>query len=562
MNIIWNAASDYGFRPDFRAFLPDGKSDFYFNTVIGLAAKWFDRNTLSLFFSSYAGNDTAGDIDAIVWLAIENSVYEKEVPSRPVLGMLRREHADMFFRRERMLLRGDMTTPSPRVYEQQKARWASVSGRPAPDLRRHARELYSALLIPGSADTDELIRRLKSILVIYMSVRSFRIERAVPLRRRGSFDRIMKREIRHVDSLFVRNRGVLSDTDVHSQSFFAKHAAQRSERDREYICETFGACIYGKKDMHILENNLCTGNHENCRLWISEGGTVSSSRRDRLGVKAVEDACEQNRKNEAFFEKNRRLMAASIKSLSASLETILASFAKPLPVRSRRGALDTPRAYRLPAVNDPNVFTKPGDEAEYDISVDILLDASASRLEDQEIIAAQSYVIAMSLEKCGIPVQVMSFRSLRGYTVIQILKRYSDSRGKGIFRYFAGGWNRDGLALRIAGNLIRKPGNGTHRILLVMTDAHPNDSTPLPPEEGSVFRREYDGAAAVGDTARAVSDIKADGVSVAAVYLGIPGRLESLHAIYGKEYIRVARIGDLACGISSLVQMILREMKN
>ena len=86
MNIIWNAASDYGFRPDFRAFLPDGKSDFYFNTVIGLAAKWFDRNTLSLFFSSYAGNDTAGDIDAIVWLAIENSVYEKEVPSRPVLG--------------------------------------------------------------------------------------------------------------------------------------------------------------------------------------------------------------------------------------------------------------------------------------------------------------------------------------------------------------------------------------------------------------------------------------------------------------------------------------------
>ena len=151
-------------------------------------------------------------------------------------------------------------------------------------------------------------------------------------------------------------------------------------------------------------------------------------------------------------------MAASIKSLSASLETILASFAKPLPVRSRRGALDTSRAYRLPAVNDPNVFTKPGDEAEYDISVDILLDASASRLEDQEIIAAQSYVIAMSLEKCGIPVQVMSFRSLRGYTVIQILKRYSDSRGKGIFRYFAGGWNRDGLALRIAGNLMRKPG--------------------------------------------------------------------------------------------------------
>lgn len=101
-------------------------------------------------------------------------------------------------------------------------------------------------------------------------------------------------------------------------------------------------------------------------------------------------------------------------------------------------------------MDDPYVFERPGDEVEHDLSVDILLDASASRLNSQEEIASQAYVIAKSLEKCHVPVQVSAFRSLRGYTVLQLLKQYKDARCEGIFGYYAAGWNRDGLALKTA----------------------------------------------------------------------------------------------------------------
>ena len=56
--------------------------------------------------------------------------------------------------------------------------------------------------------------------------------------------------------------------------------------------------------------------------------------------------------------------------------------------------------------------------------------------------------MAQSLAACGIPVRVSSFSSLRGYTVLRVLKGFADKNLQNINRYFASGWNRDGLALR------------------------------------------------------------------------------------------------------------------
>ena len=69
--------------------------------------------------------------------------------------------------------------------------------------------------------------------------------------------------------------------------------------------------------------------------------------------------------------------------------------------------------------------------------MDLLLDGSASRLHCQETIAAQGYILAKSLLNCGIPVRVTSFCSLRGYTVLRVLKEYGDKQGeRRIFDYF------------------------------------------------------------------------------------------------------------------------------
>ena len=112
--------------------------------------------------------------------------------------------------------------------------------------------------------------------------------------------------------------------------------------------------------------------------------------------------------------------------------------------------------------------------------MDLLLDGSASRLHCQETIAAQGYILARSLATCGIPVRVSSFCSLRGYTVVRILKDSARKRRKEIFNYFAAGWNRDGLALRMAAELLNTAPADKH-LLILLTDASPDDSHKILP---------------------------------------------------------------------------------
>ena len=41
-NMIWNAAGDYGFRPDFKAFDKAGHAELYWNCIIGAARRHYD----------------------------------------------------------------------------------------------------------------------------------------------------------------------------------------------------------------------------------------------------------------------------------------------------------------------------------------------------------------------------------------------------------------------------------------------------------------------------------------------------------------------------------------
>ena len=111
---------------------------------------------------------------------------------------------------------------------------------------------------------------------------------------------------------------------------------------------------------------------------------------------------------------------------------------------ARSGNVDPGRVWRAPLLNDDRVFLCAEEENHPAFTVDLLLDASASRLHCQEVIAAQGSILAESLANCGIPVRVSAFSSLRGYTVLRVLKDFADKNRQNINRYFASGWNRDG----------------------------------------------------------------------------------------------------------------------
>jgi nitric oxide reductase activation protein len=96
-------------------------------------------------------------------------------------------------------------------------------------------------------------------------------------------------------------------------------------------------------------------------------------------------------------------------------------------------------------------------------------------------------------------------------------------------------------------------------LLLILTDASPNDSMPLAVPGARFNGREYEGALSVREAQKAVKELRADGIRTSAVFLGAGAHLDNVHQIFGKEYVRISKIAQLSDGVSSLIEMVLRE---
>jgi hypothetical protein len=156
-NIIWNAAGRYDFDPPFMAFFANGHPDQYFNMVVGFVQKWLDLPRLWDFFLSYEGDRRADELDDLLWLGLENCVYEKELAERPILESLRRERGKLFFVEQQQMSVQQMEYQSMPVYNQQEYRWAGVCGRRTPLLSAREKRMAQALLFSGELDTDGVI---------------------------------------------------------------------------------------------------------------------------------------------------------------------------------------------------------------------------------------------------------------------------------------------------------------------------------------------------------------------------------------------------------------------
>ena len=593
-NYIWNAAGRYDFEPPYLAFYPTGEVDMYFNMVIGLAVKWFDMDRLTDFFDSYKSSRSADEYDEFLWLGIENCVYAKELPERPILAQLRIDRANDFFRIQNSLSRQQVEMQSMAVYDQQAARWSEILGRHVL-LAGKKRKMYEFLKFDGNLDTEGLIARMNEFFEEFFRFtpgiseekRSFRLADSLRRgfgKRRGSSEKLM---VRTADGGGITDKDVLLTHTAGMRYGFAP-----DKKDEDYIRACFGDCTYSDAEMRILEEALCTDADAACRLWVVKqqkngieagalmsAGTTNAKTSDIQTQSGIDNSAvsrntsiakdardfltkvaEQRRRNKKYCEKNALMISESIKRLSAALGTLFESYSRHLPEKARAGRLVARNAYRLSVVHDPYVFLRDGDETENNIRVTLLLDASMSRLYSQEKIAAEAYVIASSLERIHIPLEILSYRTIRGFTVIEKLKECSEKRADSVLRYTAGGWNRDSLAFRTVGRMIREEDlNRTQsHILLILTDASPNDSMPIA-SGGRLGGKEYEGELSVREARKAVSALREDGIRTSAIFLGSSAHLDNVHQIFGKEYVRIQTIAQLADGVSELIAMMLRE---
>ena len=546
----------------------DGQPDLYMNCVIGLVHKWFGENLTKTLFAAWAGDARQAMYDDLAWLALENAVYEKELPERPALEKLRQAHAAAFFASEYQLSRQEWMAKNQLVYALQSARWKAVLGQKPPVLAPWEKGLSAALACPGTLSGEQLTEAVRTAFRKYLrfdgtahAKKPFTLhfgERWVPL-----LNKLFTTEMVRTDDLAIDRSAAAGENGMVRASNALRaqlESGDRENEDRDYVEGCFGRSLYPPRELALIEQRLCTGNHLGCHLWFTRGETAQGKTMRADVQHLFDQAAEQAERNRADFLKNNDLYQSSILRLTEHIRNCMQVQQQPDAVSARQGHVDSQRIWRLPVLKDGKVFLRSEEESNPGFTVDLLLDGSASRLHCQETIAAQGYILARSLAACGIPVRVSSFCSLRGYTVVRILKDFSEKNAeRKIFNYFAAGWNRDGLALRMAGKLLDTAPADRH-LLILLTDASPDDSRKILPTGKVPLSRSYDGEAGVQDTAEEVRTLRQQGVRVAAVFMGENASAPDARTIYGQDLVRIQRMDQLAAAAGKLIQEEIREL--
>lgn len=668
-NLVWTAAGDYAFTPDFLSFTEDGSADLYMNLVIGLAHKWLGRPTEALL-EEVSRSRRAAILGDTLWLGIESYVYARELPSRPALETLRAQHAEAYFARLQNLNRQQWMAENKRLLDQQTIRWSRVLGRKTRVYAPDRRALAAALELDPALSADEVVATLRTILMRFFAYRGEAEVKPVHIRLNAVeawiLQHVFRTEHQHTDTLMMKNTYVANASVGTPVASDAKHGGAGATGERAYITACFGRSLYTDEELQQLEARICVGGHRGCHVYVTDGkfdtgssdgrtwlreksgaqmnditrtnqrtedgtgkasgtGTrtdVAASRGgffDSETAKVRQDSAQQALANRRFFASEGELARSLVRRLSARLELTLSDLRENVAVHAPVGRLDPVRAWRMPIVHDPDVFEKQRPEREMPLDVTLLLDASASRMQMQEQLAAEAWILAEALKNCHVPAAVWNFRSLRGYTVLEKMKDFSEQDCAHLFHFYAAGWNRDGLGLRLAAEELLhgsrrnfaasearstgmpaagrrleaqkatmstehggvrnhsmpgaggpsalkpgmtaggSPGDRKH-ILIVLTDASPDDSTRLSSCAKYPFGSAYEGRPAVEDAADAIAEMRAQGILVYGLFLGSTENLGNLSLLYGHHQVRIHDIAQLARAAGEIFTKAVEEL--
>lgn len=556
-NLIWNAAGDYSFEPDFKAYDEAGRADLYWNSIIGAVRKNYDTAAIEALFSSIHGCRDEALYEQLLWLGLENAVFQREASRRPALPSLRRSYA-----RRVLALKGGAPRQLDRLEEGHFRRALGED----PQLLPTDRGLLDALEFSGEWDTETLTANALQVLRAWFGF--------IPGKTQDE-----ERSNRRQKRIFFRNRMDLPELPSvrgfglglgdHSKPSLGGGmdaappqrritdltAAQSEAALRNYIHDFFGPPLYESRQISQLEDTLCTDDHKGCHLYYAAGGDeLDQAVRGYAGAHR-RAALKQMEKNRAAYEADATRHRASIIRLTARIRNAMMAYLQPTEVRSADGILDAGRVWRGVYLDDDKVFTKVQRSDPGELSVDLLLDASTSQLDRQATVAAQGYMIAEALTRCNIPVRVTSFCSLSGYTV---LTRYRDYYEKGanqrIFHYFTTGCNRDGLAIRALGKEL-EDSSCEHRMVILLSDAKPNDVIKVH-REGTFL--DYTAQLGIENTALEVRSLLHRNISVVCVFTGKDDDVPAAHTIYGRDFARIRHLDQFADTVGTLIQNQIR----
>ena len=556
-NIIWTAAGKHDFSPDFKAYDLEGRAELYFNCIIGAVRRHYEYEKIEAVFRGFQQYEEADCYEALFWLGLENCVFHREKERRPVLKKLRADYARAFVE----------AYPHPedyRLYEHlASAHFARVLGK-EPRLDKYGAKLLDELEFSPEMSTDEIVERTHELFLRWFQINTEERKRE---RKRFQLPGLKKRQGKkkqlryrrfalgfadHPDNIYGSGEG-----DEHKQAVKTKLSA---EELRAFMETKYGSPIFSRRELDNIEKQLCSGSHENCHLHFTYGERIDSSKIQN-GFEALsrQREAEQVEKNRAYYRSEPARNNTAVSRLTARIQNSVLLHLEACPVKSNSGLLQGGKVWRALQLGDERVFSRTEQDDMGALSVDILLDASTSQKERQEIVSAQGYMIAESLSRCNIPCRVMSFCSMTGYTILRVFRDYDKPRDNGrIFEYVSNGCNRDGLAIAAAHHLMRQS-RAEHRMLIILSDVKPNDVVKMR-SSGAEELVSYEKHYGIRDTALAVRRARAEGISVICVFTGEDEDLPNAKLVYGRDFARVQSLDKMADTVGKLIQNQIKNL--
>ena len=509
-NIIWNCAKDYSFAPDFKAYDPNGDVDIYWNIIFGSARRHYEYGKLEKLFAMLDKYRDSAFYENLFWHALEPVLFRTELSGRPVLERIR----------------------------------------PVP--------VETELKIDDGMTTDEIVDTAKKFFFERYGLfgeGKMRLKYRLPRFRRLSVDSFLQRDITVIHDKDLYHGDV--DSWNHDFSLTTKLTVPEL---RAFLETKFGKAIYPVERVARLEKQLCTGNHKFTHLFYTRGEVV-----ELHGVYSTFEMHQRKRQadlianNRAYYQKHLLQNRLLISKLSTNIMNSILLHMQPAPGKANSGAINPALAWRAARLDDEKVFTRIENENAGDFSVDILLDASHSQFRRAAKISSQAYIISEALARCNVPCRVMSFCSMSGFTVLRLFNDYSSfSDNSGIFDYYTEGCNRDGLAIRMAGNLMSQAPY-QHKMLIVLSDVKPLDPAAKIRKDERDVGITYDGIRSLTDTAHEVRRLRADGVSVICIFTGDDIDLPSAKMVYGSDFVRIR---DFSLFADTVGKLIIDQMKS
>ena len=556
-NIIWNAARIHDFTPDFKAYDADARADLYWNTIIGAVRRHYDYPKIEELFRGFQAEEDSDVYEGLLWLGLENAVFEKEREERPVLESLRRDYAEHY-------LAQLFTTHDLPFYDTMAlAHYRRALGLEN-KLDPYTENLLDELEFSRDMSTEEIVERARDLFERWFQIRlkekeAERKKRRIPFGLRKG--KTVKGRYRKFGLGFADHpSNIYGGQRVGPQGNEEQRLTSMSAQElRAFMEAKYGKSAFNSRETAELERSVCTGNHAACHVLITRGEKGSAKIQNGFEALKREREAKQIEANRLFYTKHLAQRRTSIERLSGKIQNSVLLHLQPSPVRANSGALEGGRAWRALHLNDERVFIREEQNDVGDLSVDILLDASTSQKNRQEIVSNQGFVIAESLDRCNIPCRVMSFCSMTGYTILRIFRDYRE-RGANdrIFEYVSNGCNRDGLGIRMAHHLMQKQ-SCDHKILIVLSDAKPNDVVRMRPKESDEFVN-YELQQGIRDTAFEVRSARADGIAVICVFTGDDEDVPSAKLIYGRDFARIQSLDKLADTVGMLLQNQIKNM--